>query len=291
MRRAVPARADGDDGGGGGGGGARRAPPARRPLPGPPGPRRRVRRPHRRGPAHGPGGGGRAGAGDGPGASSTPWWTRPPATSGARVTVIAPDGRVLADSAASGAELARLENHGGRPEVREALAGEVSRSERRSATVGAELLYAAVPVRRGGARSWGWPASRAGSGRSRSRARLSGGRAPSLSSSPSSPRASSRCSSPPLSGARSAEIMATARRVRAGQPLGPDPGAPGRRARRARPDHQPLGRPAPGPDGRDRARPRADRRHPRPRWTTASSPWTTAAPWSSRTRASRRPST
>ncbi len=68
---------------------------------------------------------------------------------GARVTVIAPDGRVLADSALSGEALARVENHGNRPEVRAALAGEVSRSERRSATVGAELLYAAVPVRRG----------------------------------------------------------------------------------------------------------------------------------------------
>ena len=68
----------------------------------------------------------------------------------ARVTVIAYDGRVLADSAVSGADLARLENHGGRPEVRGALAGQVSRAERRSATVGVELLYAAVPVRRGG---------------------------------------------------------------------------------------------------------------------------------------------
>jgi two-component system, OmpR family, phosphate regulon sensor histidine kinase PhoR len=68
----------------------------------------------------------------------------------ARVTVIAPDGRVLADSAVSGSDLARLENHGGRPEVMGALAGETSRAERRSATVGAALLYAAVPVRSGG---------------------------------------------------------------------------------------------------------------------------------------------
>jgi two-component system phosphate regulon sensor histidine kinase PhoR len=69
---------------------------------------------------------------------------------GARVTIIAPDGRVLADSSASGADLARIENHGGRSEVRAALAGQVARSERRSATVGTELLYAAVPMRRGG---------------------------------------------------------------------------------------------------------------------------------------------
>jgi two-component system phosphate regulon sensor histidine kinase PhoR len=68
----------------------------------------------------------------------------------ARVTVISADGRVVADSVASGRDLERLENHGGRAEVLGALAGEVSRAERRSATVGAELLYAAVPVRSGG---------------------------------------------------------------------------------------------------------------------------------------------
>ena len=39
------------------------------------------------------------------------------------VTIMAPDGRVLADSAASGAELAALENHAARPEVEQALAG------------------------------------------------------------------------------------------------------------------------------------------------------------------------
>jgi two-component system phosphate regulon sensor histidine kinase PhoR len=69
----------------------------------------------------------------------------------ARVTVIDRDGRVLSDSAASGAELARLENHAGRPEVREALAGRVARSERHSATVAAELLYVAAPIRSGNA--------------------------------------------------------------------------------------------------------------------------------------------
>ena len=68
----------------------------------------------------------------------------------ARVTVIAADGRVLADSAASGAELRALENHAGRPEVQEALAGRTARVRRHSATVGTELLYAAAPVRRDG---------------------------------------------------------------------------------------------------------------------------------------------
>jgi two-component system phosphate regulon sensor histidine kinase PhoR len=69
---------------------------------------------------------------------------------GARVTVIAPDGRVLADSAVSGAELAALENHGGRPEVREALGGRAARAQRHSATLGADLLYVAVPVHHAG---------------------------------------------------------------------------------------------------------------------------------------------
>ena len=68
----------------------------------------------------------------------------------ARVTVIAPDGRVVADSAASGRDLEQLENHGGRSEVQGALAGEPSRAERRSATVRTELLYSAVPVRHAG---------------------------------------------------------------------------------------------------------------------------------------------
>jgi two-component system, OmpR family, phosphate regulon sensor histidine kinase PhoR len=68
----------------------------------------------------------------------------------ARVTVIAPDGRVLADSSASGRDLARVANHADRPEVQDALAGRTSRAERRSDTVGRELLYAAVPVRSGG---------------------------------------------------------------------------------------------------------------------------------------------
>jgi two-component system phosphate regulon sensor histidine kinase PhoR len=69
---------------------------------------------------------------------------------GARVTVIARDGRVLADSAVSGAQLAALENHAGRPEVQKALTGEPGQSRRHSATVGADLLYVAVPVRHGG---------------------------------------------------------------------------------------------------------------------------------------------
>src|SRR5262245_47059434 len=39
----------------------------------------------------------------------------------ARVTIIAPDGRVLGESTLSGEALLRMENHGARPEVADAL--------------------------------------------------------------------------------------------------------------------------------------------------------------------------
>jgi two-component system phosphate regulon sensor histidine kinase PhoR len=64
----------------------------------------------------------------------------------ARVTLIAAGGRVLGDSEVPIAELPRVENHAGRREVREALAGQVGRDVRRSATIDAPLLYVAVPV-------------------------------------------------------------------------------------------------------------------------------------------------
>ena len=66
---------------------------------------------------------------------------------GARVTLIAPDGRVLAESERGVADLAGLENHAGRPEVRAALEGHTGRALRRSTTIDAPLLYVAVPVR------------------------------------------------------------------------------------------------------------------------------------------------
>jgi two-component system, OmpR family, phosphate regulon sensor histidine kinase PhoR len=65
----------------------------------------------------------------------------------ARVTVIAPDGRVLADSALSGEALAAVENHANRPEVRAAVETGTGSSQRRSATVQEEMLYGAVAVR------------------------------------------------------------------------------------------------------------------------------------------------
>jgi two-component system phosphate regulon sensor histidine kinase PhoR len=66
----------------------------------------------------------------------------------ARITLIAPDGVVVADSAVRIENLAELENHASRPEVVEALAGRTGVSARRSASVGVRLLYLAIP--RGG---------------------------------------------------------------------------------------------------------------------------------------------
>jgi two-component system phosphate regulon sensor histidine kinase PhoR len=64
----------------------------------------------------------------------------------ARVTLIAPDGRVIADSERTPEGVASMENHAGRPEVRAALAGGLGRDVRRSATLGAPLIYVADPV-------------------------------------------------------------------------------------------------------------------------------------------------
>ncbi len=61
---------------------------------------------------------------------------------GGRVTIIAPDGRVLADSEA---EAANMDNHANRPEIRAALAGETGIMRRRSPTLNDDFLYVAVP--------------------------------------------------------------------------------------------------------------------------------------------------
>lgn len=65
---------------------------------------------------------------------------------GMRVTVIALDGRVLADSSA---DPAKMENHGNRPEVRQALAGGTGVQKARfSDTLRQPMVYVAVPIRR-----------------------------------------------------------------------------------------------------------------------------------------------
>jgi two-component system phosphate regulon sensor histidine kinase PhoR len=63
-----------------------------------------------------------------------------------RVTIVALDGRVLADTSVSGPALLALENHRERPEVREALASGSGSDVRHSATVDNDLLYAAIVV-------------------------------------------------------------------------------------------------------------------------------------------------
>jgi two-component system, OmpR family, phosphate regulon sensor histidine kinase PhoR len=64
----------------------------------------------------------------------------------ARVTLIAADGRVVGDSAVDDHRLAGLENHQNRPEVIEARRAGLGIARRRSETIGAELLYAAVRI-------------------------------------------------------------------------------------------------------------------------------------------------
>lgn len=60
-----------------------------------------------------------------------------------RMTVVASDGTVLADSAE---EPSAMGNHGDRPEIIAALAGDVGRDVRRSVTQGVEQMYVAVPA-------------------------------------------------------------------------------------------------------------------------------------------------
>ena len=67
----------------------------------------------------------------------------------ARMTVVAADGRVLADSEFDGAALAALENHAGRPEIESARARREGRSVRYSRSVEADLLYHARLLQRG----------------------------------------------------------------------------------------------------------------------------------------------
>ena len=73
------------------------------------------------------------------------------AASGLRVTLIARDGRVVADSWTLPALLGRLENHANRPEVRAAAGGSVVVVRRRSSTTDSATVYAAREVDPGGA--------------------------------------------------------------------------------------------------------------------------------------------
>ena len=65
----------------------------------------------------------------------------------ARVTFIAPDGRVVGDSAETLEGVAAMENHAQRPEVVDAREQGIGRAQRYSATLRIDMLYVAVRVR------------------------------------------------------------------------------------------------------------------------------------------------
>ena len=62
---------------------------------------------------------------------------------GKRLTIVTPDGRVIAETAHDPATMA---NHLSRPEVRNALTGTTGTAVRRSSTTGEKTLYVAVPI-------------------------------------------------------------------------------------------------------------------------------------------------
>jgi len=64
-----------------------------------------------------------------------------------RVTIIATDGNVLADSEQN---IQSMENHSHRPEVAEALQGKTGKSIRFSSTANRDMLYVAVPIEKDG---------------------------------------------------------------------------------------------------------------------------------------------
>jgi two-component system phosphate regulon sensor histidine kinase PhoR len=78
------------------------------------------------------------------------WTARAGDQSRTRVTVIDRGGGVLADSQH---DPSAMDNHSGRPEVRQALAGQLGKSVRHSDTLGVDLCYLAVPAALAGNRS------------------------------------------------------------------------------------------------------------------------------------------
>lgn len=68
-------------------------------------------------------------------------------TTGTRLTVLRPNGFVVADSHE---EPARMENHADRPEIRAARQGRIEPTRRYSYTLNAETLYVAVPLEQDG---------------------------------------------------------------------------------------------------------------------------------------------
>ncbi len=69
---------------------------------------------------------------------------------GAHVTIVAADGRVRADSRADGGDVSRAPRLDDKPEIRAALSGELGLAARFSTDVGADTLYAALPLAESG---------------------------------------------------------------------------------------------------------------------------------------------
>ncbi|PWB67387.1 MAG: hypothetical protein C3F14_02310 [Deltaproteobacteria bacterium] len=63
-----------------------------------------------------------------------------------RLTIILPDGTVVADSTVGASRITAMENHADRPEVQAALSGKTGVSLRRSITMQEEERYLAVPI-------------------------------------------------------------------------------------------------------------------------------------------------
>jgi two-component system phosphate regulon sensor histidine kinase PhoR len=89
-------------------------------------------------------------AGGAPGAALQTFAIRAARPTASRVTVIAADGHVLADSGVTFDEVPRIENHGERPEVKAALAGHLGRDVRTSSTVREPLFYVGFPISEAG---------------------------------------------------------------------------------------------------------------------------------------------
>jgi len=73
-------------------------------------------------------------------------WTQDLASGGLRLTLVASDGKVLADSARSPEQVRQMDNHLSRPEIVDALASGAGSSVRWSATTGLPYAYAARTV-------------------------------------------------------------------------------------------------------------------------------------------------
>jgi two-component system phosphate regulon sensor histidine kinase PhoR len=67
---------------------------------------------------------------------------------GGRVTIVRVDGRVVGDSSVTAEALDRLDNHGARPAIAQALVAGAGFGLRLSRTVHERLMYIAVPIRR-----------------------------------------------------------------------------------------------------------------------------------------------